>query len=298
MFRLDRFLTLYVFHPLAKLRKPKGLRIPILMYHSISDEPETGHPYYWINTSPEVFSTHMKFLYDNNYTVIPLTDAVRLLSTTQPLNHSTTQPLNYVVITFDDGFRDFYTEALPTLEKYSFTATIFLPTSFIEQERLMFKNKECLTWDEVRDLRRKGFSFGSHSVTHRQLKSLSNDEVESELRRSKERIEENIKESSESFAYPYRFPEEDKKFCDRLQGILKKCGYKFGVSTRIGTTDQNDDIFFLKRIPMNSFDDIAFLKAKLNGGYDWLYGPQRLQKLLKNGLSITSQPVSILLHAP
>ena len=203
-FRLDRFLTLYLFHPLAKLREPKGLRIPILMYHSISDEPEKGHPYYWINTSPKVFAMHMKFLYDNDYTVISLTEAVRLLSTNptnstnatnqtnitplsdQPLNHSTTQPLNYVVITFDDGFRDIYIHALPALEKYGFTATIFLPTNFIEQGRLMFKNKECLTWDEVRDLRRKGFSFGSHSVTHRQLKSLSIDEVESELRQSKE----------------------------------------------------------------------------------------------------------------
>jgi peptidoglycan/xylan/chitin deacetylase (PgdA/CDA1 family) len=260
------------------------------MYHSISDmEEKVMHPYYQTSTSPEVFSTHMQYLYDNNYSVISLTEAVRLFSTTQPLNHSTTQPLNYVVITFDDGFRDFYTEALPTLKKYGFTATIFLPTSFIEQERLMFKNKECLTWDEVRDLRRKGFSFGSHSVTHRQLKSLSNDEVESELRQSKERIEENIKESSESFAYPYRFPEEDKKFCDRLRGILEKCGYKFGVSTRIGTTDQNDNIFFLKRIPVNSFDDTSLFEAKLQKGYDWMYAIQVYSKFVRHKILSNSE---------
>ena len=78
-FRLDRSLTLYVFGPLSRFRRPRGLRIPILMYHSISDEPETGHPYYWINTSPARFTEHMKFLHDNNYEVISLSKAIELI---------------------------------------------------------------------------------------------------------------------------------------------------------------------------------------------------------------------------
>jgi hypothetical protein len=79
--RLDRLLTLYFFAPPARLFPPKkGIRIPILMYHSISDEPEHGHPYFWINTSPARFAEHMKFLQDNGYKVISLSEAVELIT--------------------------------------------------------------------------------------------------------------------------------------------------------------------------------------------------------------------------
>jgi hypothetical protein len=55
----DRFLTRFVFHPLGKaLRRPGGVRIPILMYHGISDEPETGYPYFRLNTSRRRFSNN------------------------------------------------------------------------------------------------------------------------------------------------------------------------------------------------------------------------------------------------
>jgi len=104
--RIDRLLTVYVFRPLARLRQPRGLRIPILMYHSISDEPETGHPYYWINTSPALFAEHMKFLHDHDYRVIPLSAAVDMIrenskfqipnskGSTRGSDVSTNQPIN------------------------------------------------------------------------------------------------------------------------------------------------------------------------------------------------------------
>ena len=61
-------------------RRPiHGVRIPILMYHSISDEPETGHPYFWINTTPALFARHMQYLADCNYQVIPLSTAVAMI---------------------------------------------------------------------------------------------------------------------------------------------------------------------------------------------------------------------------
>jgi hypothetical protein len=84
--RLDRLLTLYLFGPLSRLRRlpPGTIRIPILMYHSISDDPETGHPYYWINTKPALFAEHMKFLHDNNYQVIPLSTAVGMIRAGNP----------------------------------------------------------------------------------------------------------------------------------------------------------------------------------------------------------------------
>jgi peptidoglycan/xylan/chitin deacetylase (PgdA/CDA1 family) len=259
------------------------------------------HPYYQINTSPDIFVERMRFLHENNYSVISLAKAVKMLDSNsqpnqlntqhatrntqiklnQPLNHSTNQPLKYVVLTFDDGFRDFYTQAFPILQKYGFTATVFLPTGFIDNKGLKLKGKEHLNWIEVRELHNNGINFGSHTVTHPQLKLLKKEDIEYEIRQSKETIQNKLGESIDSFSYPFKFPEEDKEFTKYLRVILQKFGYKYSVSTRIGTTSKKDDIFFLKRIPANSCDDISLFKAKLQGGYDWLYWPQYFLKMAK-----------------
>jgi hypothetical protein len=291
------------------------------MYHSISRASEDGvHPYYRTCTSPEVFDMHMKFLRDYNYSVISLSDAVYLLNdqrivtrnskhvtrnpeftnspvpqltnvvtrnsqqaTHTPFNQLTNQQINYVVITFDDGFRDFNTNAFPILEKYGFTATMFLSTGFINNGS-RFKGEKCLSWDEVRELHRKGIKFGSHTVTHPQLKTLNTKQIEYEVRKSKEDIEDNLGESTDSFSYPYKFPEEDKNFTMYLRDLLNKYGYKNGVSTILGIAKNGNNNFFLKRIPLNSCDDISLLRAKLQGGYDWLHMPQLFSKHLKNTL--------------
>jgi len=98
--RFDRLSTLYFFHPLGQMMRLRDeIRIPILMYHSITNDSENElHPYYRINTSPEIFAEHMKFLYENNYSVITLAEAVKLLFNSQPATR-------YAVVTFDDGFR-------------------------------------------------------------------------------------------------------------------------------------------------------------------------------------------------
>lgn len=272
-FRLDRFLTVNCFRHLINKQSSIGhRRIPILMYHSISDHREESHPYYHVNTSPAVFDMHMKYLHDNNYSVINLQDLEKSFDT-QDSSH-------YVVITFDDGFHDFYTTAFPILKKYNFSATVFLPTGFIKNERLSFKDKECMTWDEVRELSREGVIFGSHTVNHPQLKNLSENEIENEIKISKNKIEDEIGITVNSFCIPNAFPE-DKAFGITLRMLLKKCGYINGVTTKIGTASKSHDKYFYPRLPANSDDDIAFFEAKLQGAYNWLNKPQSIFKRLK-----------------
>jgi peptidoglycan/xylan/chitin deacetylase (PgdA/CDA1 family) len=250
------------------------------MYHSISEESENKvSPYYRINTSPDILAKHMRFLYENKYSVIALKDVKRCFESGEKIN-------NKVVITFDDGFHDFYTKAFPILQKYGFTSTVFLPTGFIDNKKLKLKVKEHLHWNEVRELYKKGINFGSHTITHPQLKFLKKDEIEYEIRHSKEIIEDKLGEPIESFSYPYKFPEEDRGFIRYLGDLLQECDYKYGVSTRIGTTSKKDDIFFMKRIPVNSYDDILLFKAKLEGGYDWLYFPQFFFKSCKQSIKM------------
>jgi peptidoglycan/xylan/chitin deacetylase (PgdA/CDA1 family) len=276
--RLDRLITLYLASPLIRKANTRSeIRIPILMYHSISNDPEDGiHPYYTINTTPKIFAEQIKFLYENDYSVVTLDEAVRLIESfrSHPISQPPYYPIKCVVLTFDDGYKDFYTDAFPILKQYSFSATVFLPTNFIDNKRkFCLKGKEHLSWDEIRELKNEGFTFGSHTVTHSQLEFLKIDEIQYEVKQSKDVIEDKIGESVESFSYPFAFPE-DRKFKEYLRDTLEKCGYKNGVSTRIGTVNREEDRFFLKRIPVNSFDDIPFLEAKLKRGYDWLQGPQ------------------------
>jgi peptidoglycan/xylan/chitin deacetylase (PgdA/CDA1 family) len=276
-FRTDRVATLYFVRPFRHLTGAADKRrIPILMYHSISDGTSEGiHPYFVTETSPTAFDAHMRYLAENGYSTITPGQLVTLLGSQQERN------LKHVVVTFDDGYRDFYTRAFPILKKYGLSATVYLPSSFIERTPKKFTGRDCLTWDEVRELRRGGIEFGSHTMTHPKLKFLPAADLEREIRMSKETIENELGESIDSFSYPYAFPEENHQFVRRLSDLLKECGYGNGVSTIIGSVQTLEEKYFLKRLPANSCDDLQFFQAKLEGDYDWLRSPQYLKKLMR-----------------
>jgi len=272
--RADRLATLYLFHPLCRLLRSGRAGIPILMYHSISGIDESAkHPYYRIATASRVFEEQLKLLYHKDYKAVSPSDAVRLAQ--EPGRNAE----KLVVITFDDGYQDFYTHAFPILSQYGFTATVFLPTAYIGDTTRGLNGAACLTWSQVRELRGAGVDFGSHTITHRQLNTLNIEDVRYELRYSKETIEEKLGYPVKSFAYPYAFPETDRDFTQRLREILDQTGYENGVSTIIGIAHPSNDRFFMKRLPVNSCDDLPFFRAKLEGAYDWLHAFQYASKL-------------------
>jgi peptidoglycan/xylan/chitin deacetylase (PgdA/CDA1 family) len=276
-FRFDRFATLYLFQPLRRNGARNNSSLPILMYHSLSEDAEIGRgrPYYLTTTAPSVFASHMQRLSDCGYRTVNVAEAVQLL-------HSGASTRGSVVITFDDGYSDFYRHAFPSLDRFNFTATVYLPTGYIGTSPLQFKGKECLTWSEVRELRKHGISFGSHTMTHPQLSTLDSASVKNEIVNSKHAIEDNLGEPVNGFAYPYAFPEQNARFVRTLREILADAGYQQGVSTRIGMANREDDCYFLRRLPMNSLDDIALFDAKLQGGYDWLHGLQFASKYVRS----------------
>jgi peptidoglycan/xylan/chitin deacetylase (PgdA/CDA1 family) len=280
-FRLDRFLTVHVFHRFGLAANgSSGPRVPILMYHSISDRMTRGiHPYFETSTSPRVFERQMRFLHENGYAAMGLEDVIGVLS------NGKAAPPKPVCITFDDGFRDFLTEAFPALTKYGFSGTVFLPTGFIGDSRKTFKGRECLTWSEVRGLHSRGVKFGSHTVTHSKLDKMDGEGLEFELSESKKRIEDQTSAKVETFAYPFAFPEENRTFVPKLKRAALDAGFKSGVTTMIGRASAKNSPLFLKRIPLNDFDDLSLLQAKLEGSYDWLHALQRLSKFLRKPLN-------------
>ena len=311
--RVDQLITLGVVRPvrraLDRLPAP-GLRrsrfeseLPILMYHSVSDDPESVlTPYYRTVTPPRVFAAQMALLKAEGYRVVTLSEglvmqAARAAGAEGPGQNANGHPhppaTNPVVLTFDDGLRDFLINAFPILQRYGFSATVFLPTAFIADdrsvisnvERRTFKTRECLIWSEVARLHQAGIEFGSHTVHHPRLVDLEWPEIENELRESKREIEDHLGAAACTFAYPYAFPQADKRFANHFRELLAVSGYRSCVTTAIGRARVSVDLLRLPRLPINGADGPALFEAKLAGAYDWLALPQALTKTVHHWFS-------------
>ena len=276
---LERWISLHLARPLLKYgpfaTKPS---IPILMYHSISDDPETGiSAHYRLSTPPTLFRKQMCCLRDQGYTVIDLTEAIKRLGSESATSDRA------VVLTFDDGFYDFRMNAWPILEEFGYSATVFLPTAFIgDSQQLFFKGRSCLTWKDVRELRSKGTLFGSHTVNHVNLHNLKWPDIERELTESKKVLEDQLGIPADHFAYPFAYPQINAAFCRRFTEVLDHCGFRSCLTTRIGRAHCGDVPWNLKRLPVNGSDDHSMFLAKLEGSYDWLATAQSLVKTCKH----------------
>jgi peptidoglycan/xylan/chitin deacetylase (PgdA/CDA1 family) len=275
--RLDRLLTMYCVSPLRKIGLVRSAGIPVLMYHSLSEPENSGrHPYFETAIAPKVFAEQMRFLFHQGYKTISPNEVV------QYVRSGTMPSTPCVALTFDDGFEDFYQQAFPILSEFKYTATVYLPTSFIGEERCQFRKGRCLTWTEIKELHSNGVGFGSHTSSHQQLATLTKEQIQVELQASKDAIEDKLGCAVESFSYPYAFPEIDRSFSAMLRDMLIAQGYKNGVTTVIGRAWANSDAFFLPRLPVNSWDDPPLFSAKLDGCYDWLRQLQRFKKHMQS----------------
>ncbi len=275
-FRLDRTLSLHVVGPASRLLSGKReFSIPILMYHGIQDQLECRRPYYETNTSPALFARQMRYLKQNGYRTLGLSEAINRIVAGLDCQKC-------VVITFDDGYRNFYTNAFPVFAELDQTATVYVVSGLVGGDApVHYKGKEYLTWKEVRELHEHGIHIGSHTVSHPELYTLDREEIEFQLEYSKKTIEEQLGDPVQSFSYPYAFPEADRGFVRRFRDQLHNEGYENGVSTIIGTAERDHDWFFLPRLPVNSFDDLALFQAKLEGKYDWMHAPQHWYKTIQ-----------------
>jgi peptidoglycan/xylan/chitin deacetylase (PgdA/CDA1 family) len=304
--RLDRVVSLALAGPVAQgLRQAvHGVRpaqpstggetIPVLMYHSIADDVDNGvHPYFRTVTRAARFAEQVEFLRQRGYQGVTLANAACQLrragmtsgavptSDHKPAHKLAQTPVQKtvqkpVVLSFDDGFRDFYTTAFPILQRAGFSATVFVSTDFIGKAFLT--GRMCLDAHELRELRAHGMEVGSHSASHRHLVELPVVELAQELNTSKEVLQDITDHGVVSFSYPYRFPQQNRPFTRVLADLLEKAGYKNGVTTTLGRACAEDDVLFLPRLPVNDCDDIPLFNAKLNGHYDWLRSGQNLRK--------------------
>jgi peptidoglycan/xylan/chitin deacetylase (PgdA/CDA1 family) len=174
-----------------------NIRVPIITYHSIDDSGSV------VSTSPAVFRRQIKYLSDAGYTSITLKN---LISTLKSGNDFPDKP---VVLTFDDGFKNFHSHAFPALSEHNLSATVFLVTDFCGKYNDWNGNppelprSELLSWPEIKMLSDSGIEFGSHTRTHPDLTQLSREQAEAEIVSSKAAIEDAVGREAATFAYPF-----------------------------------------------------------------------------------------------
>ncbi len=221
---------------------------PILMYHSI-DEQWTKVK---LSVSPEQFREQMKFLRDRHYNVISLDELADLIMSGRRIPHNT------VVITFDDGNENNYTNAFPVLKEYNLPATIFLVSDWIGKENF-------LKGSQIEEMERAGIEFGSHSRTHASLTGLPKERLKDEIVLSKRAIESVLGKPVTTFCFPFGGKNPD------AEQILAEAGYKAACVTFPRDDSVKIDLYELKRIKVSPgpYNLLAF-KVKASGYYTWL----------------------------
>lgn len=230
-------------------------RLPILMYHSIAtDGPERLERW---RLSPERFDEQLRYLRDAGYTSTTFDEWGKASLTRTPLAG------RKVLLTFDDGYRDFLTDAWPLLRKYGFTATVFLVSGHVGEKNgwdtEFGSNISLLSWQEIRALQTDGVHFGSHTVNHLPLTSLSWEALVHEAAQSRATISTELGHAVNSVAYPYG------DIDSGGQQLFGACGYNYGVTCRDSRAQLTDNLLALPRIEVQGGISLRAFVAKLEG---------------------------------
>jgi peptidoglycan/xylan/chitin deacetylase (PgdA/CDA1 family) len=214
--------------------------VPILVYHKIlavdKQAGEKRPSLKKFNVDPEIFKEQMSYVALNGYTVLTMRD---LLQKVDEKN----MPKKPLVITFDDGWKSQYQNAIPVLSLHHFPATFYIYTGVIGSPASM-------SWDELKDLSVRGMEIGGHTKTHAKLTKVPLLQLHSELSESKTQLEKKLDITVTNFAYPYGM------YNDLVIKAVKQAGY-----TSARTSQQ---------IKYNDFKDRYQLNA--------LYAPDTLEE--------------------
>lgn len=263
-----------IFFPFALIYGYMRPGIRILMYHRVSDLPENDQ----LTVGTDLFDSHMACL-SADHRVISLADAL------SELQRPVTSP--GVVITFDDGYRDNFTHALPVLRKYGLPATIFVTSDFCDQSvRHPRYGREQgrlhLDWDEVRALAAEpGITIGSHTLSHPFLTSCPEEQAWEEIVESRARISGKVGRDIDFFCYPAG------DYGPREVDFVRAAGYLAAVTVAPGQNRNPAAYWELLRTEITYKDRMPEFRAKLAGAFDpvhaFLYQRRRSGKKQQDG---------------
>jgi peptidoglycan/xylan/chitin deacetylase (PgdA/CDA1 family) len=232
--------------------------IPILMYHSISSHASPR--FRPCIVSPEVFDEHLSYLDQYHYTPITVTQFVQAMAL-----GGDGLPARPVVLTFDDGYVDFYTSAFPALQRHGFVATLYIPTAFVGGTSLWVQDmgegsRPLLTWEQLAEISTSGIECAAHTHTHRPLDMLPPSEMCDEIVRSKELLEDHLGQQVSSFAYPFGY------YSARVRQVVRTAGYASACAIKGALSSLQDDPYALARLAIKPDTGVHALATALSSG--------------------------------
>lgn len=236
--------------------------VPVLNYHQINNEDHNA-----LTLSGKEFEAQINYLYQEGYNGISPDQLADYLQYGKAL------PPKPVLITLDDGYADNYRVAYPILQKYQFTATIFLITDFVGNYG------KYLTWDQIKEMNDQGFVFEDHTLSHISLPKASDEEIRNQLGKSREALEWRLGKKVEYLAYP------GGEYDQRVIQLVKEAGYRAAFTVNFGRDRINSTLYTLNRIPIFGSESHTFLRFWLRLNFTQAFNALQNFKsyLLKEG---------------
>lgn len=249
--------------------------LPVLMYHSVA--PSGSEELSSYRVAPEKLEEQLRYLRENGFQSISIEECQAWYY------ESVAIPAESILITFDDGYRDFMEYAMPLLQQYGFNAHVFLVAGEIGRtnrwDEKYGESKPILSWDEIRYLCKKGISFGSHSVTHPTLTETSWKQITQELKNSMLILQQGLGASVTSFAYPFG------ELNRRIQYLVGYFGYNLAFTCFSGPCTERHSPLALPRIGIEGDFNLETFVHKIGKP------PSRIQKI-KSHISFPSSVIS------
>src|SRR5438067_2217679 len=237
--------------------------VPILCYHSVIDSEEAIQPDPHKQHIPlHLFLQHLDYLKRKHH-VVSLSEFQEAARSQRAL------PDYSVVITFDDGFEDFYKVVAPHLGRRKLPATVFVITDRADG-RSEPNGESFLTWAEIRELASSGIDIGSHTCSHPYLPDLSVSDAAKELSESHAAIQSRAGQRQVSLSYPYG------QVSQPVSRLAQSIGYSCAIANDAGPNDQNGNLYELSRTIIASDDDLATFSARVSGLTWWINRGRRL----------------------
>ncbi len=262
----------------ATIRQLTGSPLPVLRFQSISvpQEPK-GSP---SNLSLRHFVRLMRWLRRLGYDSLPADERL-----------SAPCPTKSILVTFDGGFEDFYSEVFPHLKPLGLKPLVFLVVDYIGKRNVWEQqagssSRKLLSMEQIREMSHQGVQFGSLTLTHPWLPSLSDTELRREVAESKSRLEDMLGSEVTCFAYPHGGID------SRVRAAVARAGYQFGFTTQPGLNFWNDPLA-LRRIAMNDSSSLLGQLVAIRTGRTigqntraaLLFGPRVALKFFPDSIS-------------
>jgi len=230
----------------------KQADIPILLYHRIDQLPAcaTSAQRRW-TLSPEKFEAQMRWVFEQGFHPVTLMQVSKHVKCGLPL------PVKPIVISFDDGYKDQYNNAVPILKKYRIPATFFIITDSVGHSAYM-------NWDQVKELSDFGMDMESHTLTHTRLSNAPRQQAWQEIVNSKKILEKHLGKSVSILSYPYGSYGED------TIAMTRDAGYETAVTVKLngGYIYRADTSYVISRYAVEGDEDSDSIARFLHSGKD------------------------------